>query len=406
MDYLILNDIPTPWREPVFERVYHKLTGTVQVVYFKDNEKRRLWTFNQGSHPKTVLRSLTITTCGKERFFNPGILPFLLRQRPRVALIFTSFKDPTGWLALLICRVLGTKIALLEDTWLGRDRGINGLQRLARRIGYNCFGDAFVGASRQTLAMFKHYNRRLIPEQLFLSHLVADNDYFKTQLSGKRLERRFDVMFSGRIVPVKNPEFFAKVCAGVKARIGRCRVLIIGEGQADLKAAMRTIFERHGVEYEFTGFIKHAALPDYYAQAKLLLMPTSGDCWGVVINEAMLAGTPVITTEMTAAAGELVLHEQNGYVLPLDVDAWTQVIVEMLKNEGKWELFSRNAQSKVQEFTFDNAAAGIMAAFRYLEAPGGTSASMSKSRYGPRTKHEAELEPKANQFRTSRCQAR
>jgi glycosyltransferase involved in cell wall biosynthesis len=180
-------------------------------------------------------------------------------------------------------------------------------------------------------------------------------------------------MFSGRIVPVKNPEFFAKVCAGVKARLGRCRVLIIGEGNELLKAGMRAIFEKHGVEYEFAGFIPHNMLPTYYAQSKLLLLPTSGDCWGVVINEAMLAGTPVVTTDMTAAAGELVLNEQNGYVLPLDVDTWTQAVVEMLSNDETWERFSKNAQSKVQEFNFDTAAAGILAAFNYLEAQGGRS---------------------------------
>ncbi len=371
MNYLILNDIPTPWREPVFERVYHSLSGAVQVVYFKSNEKRRLWSFDLGSHPKIILRSITFTIGNTERFFNPGIIPLLLRQRPRIALLATCMKDPTFWLALIICRVLGTKIALLEDTWFGRDRGINPLQTLARRIVYNAFGDAFVGTSRQALALFKHYNPRMLPEQSFLSHLVADNDFFQARLGGKRLERRFDVMFSGRIVSVKNPEFFAKVCAGVKARLGGCRVLIIGEGDETLKEAMRTIFENHGVEYVFAGFIPHHMLPNYYAQSKLLLLPTSGDCWGVVINEAMLAGTPVITTDMTAAAGELVLNEQNGLVLPLDVDTWTQAVVEMLSNDEKWERFSKNAQSKVQEFNFDKAAAGILAAFNYLEAQRG-----------------------------------
>jgi glycosyltransferase involved in cell wall biosynthesis len=368
MKYLILSDIPTPWREPVFERVYHKLAGATQVVYFKNNEKRRLWSFRLGDHPKRFLRCLTITTGGTERFFNPGILPFLLRERPRVALIFASIKDPTAWLALVICRILKTKIALLDDSWLGRDRGIKGLQKLARHIVYNYFGDAYVGTSRQTLAMFKHYNCRLALEQLFLSPLVADNDFFQARLGGKRLERRFDVMFSGRIVQVKNPEFFAKVCAGVKARLGECRVLIIGEGDETLKGAMRAIFEKHGIEYRFAGFIPHNMLPNYYAESKLLLLPTSGDCWGVVINEAMLAGTPVITTDMTAAAGELVLNEQNGLVLPLNVDTWTQAVVEMLSNDEKWERFSINAESKVREFNFDTAAEGILAAFHYLES--------------------------------------
>jgi glycosyltransferase involved in cell wall biosynthesis len=371
MDYLILNDIPTPWREPVFERVYHRLTGKVEVAYFKGNEKRRLWTFNLGSHPKTILRGFTVAIGDNERFLNPGIVPLLLRGRPHFALLTASMKDPSGWLAMILCRILGTRIALLEDSWFGREREINALQNLARRTVYNLFGDAFVGASRQTLTMFKHYNRQLLPEQLFLSHLVADNEHFENRLKGRHIDRRFDVMFSGRIVSIKNPRFFARVCAAVKAQTGSCRVLIIGEGHEGLKSAMREIFEKNGVAYEFAGFIPHAELPDYYAQAKLLLLPTSADCWGVVINEAMLAGTPVITTAMTAAAGELVMHGQNGYILPLDEEAWAGAVVELLSDRERWEMLSKNARSKVREFNFDKAADGILDAFRYLEARAG-----------------------------------
>lgn len=365
-EYLIISDIPTPWREPVFERVFRELAGAVDVVYFKSNEKRRLWTFKLGSHPKTILKDITLSTGGTERFFNPGLVPYILKRRPRVALVFACIKDPSGWLAMELCRLLRTKVALLDDSWLGRDQGIGRLQRLARRVAYNRFGDAFVGTSRQALAMLRHYNSRIVDEQCFLSHLVADNDYFEKRLAGQSLDRHFDVMFAGRIVEVKNPAFFAKVCAGIKARLGKCRVLVIGEGEESLKEEMRRIFDRQEVSFEFPGFIPHSALPEYYAQSRLLLLPTSGDCWGVVINEAMIAGTPVITTEWTAAAGELVLHERNGYVLPLDVDAWVSAASELLSNQSMWEAFSQCARQTVKEFNYDRAAAGILDAFAYL----------------------------------------
>ena len=367
MDYLILSDIPTPWREPVFERVHEKLAGTVQIAYFKNNEKRRLWTFKMGNHPKKILKAITITLGETERFFNPGIVPFLLKQRPRVALVFASIKDPSAWLAVALCRLMGGRIALLDDSWLGRDRDVSGPRRLARQLMYNRFGDAFVGTSLQTLEMFRHYNKRIRNEQCFLSHLVADNDYFEDHLSGSQPERRYDVMFSGRVVKVKNPAFFAQVCAGIKARLGRCRVLVIGGGDGELTAQMKQIFEQHSVEAEFAGFIPHADLPTYYAQSRLLLMPTSGDCWGVVLNEAMIAGTPTITTEWTAAAGELVLHDSNGFVLPLDVQTWVSAACDLLSNESKWRSFSNCAQRTARLFNYDRAAAGILNAFEYLD---------------------------------------
>ena len=367
MDYVIISDIPTPWREPVFERVYRKLGGAVQVVYFKDNERRRLWAFEMGKYPKTILKAVTLTAGDNERFLNPGIVPFLLRRRPRVALVFTCIKDPSGWLAMLLCRLLGTRVALLEDSWKGRDRSIGRLQTWARRLVYNRLGDAYVGTSLQTLAMFRHYNSRISNEQCFLSHLVADNDYFESQLAGALPERRFDVMFSGRIVDIKNPVFFAEVCAGIKARMGRCRALIIGEGEEDLKARMRQVFKQNGVSYEFAGFIPHAALPEYYSRARLLLLPTSKDCWGVVINEAMIAGAPVITTEWTAAAGELVLHGRNGFVLPFDTEAWVSAACGLLADRPTWEAFSDSARRTAREFNYDRAAKGILEAFAYLD---------------------------------------
>jgi len=368
MDYLIINDIPTPWREPVFERVYQRLAGDVEVAYFKNNEKRRLWTFKMGTHPKTILKPITFTAGDTERFFNLELVPLLLRQRPRVALVFASIKDPSGWLAVALCRLLGTKIALLDDSWLGRDGDVGRLREWARRVFYNRFGDAFVGASRRTLEMFRHYNGRVQDAQCFLSHLVADNDYFAERLAVLKPERRFDVMFSGRIVKVKNPLFFAQVCAGIKARLGVCRALVIGAGDPDLTSQMKEIFKQQGVSAEFAGFINHADLPEHYAQSRLLLLPTSADCWGVVINEAMAAGTPVITTEWTAAAGELVLHERNGCVLPLDVQTWVSAANDLLSDHSKWESFSQCARVTVKEFNYDRAATGILDAFGYLAA--------------------------------------
>jgi len=374
VDYLIISDIPTPWREPVFERVYQKLAGQLDVVYFKDNEKRRLWTFQMGSHPKTILTAMTLTSGGTERFLNPGLVPFLIRRRPRVALVSACIKDPSGWLAMGLCRLLGTKVALFDDSWIGREQSVGAVRRWARHAVYNRFGDAYVGSSIGTLNLFKRYNPGIRDEQCFLSHLVADNEYFEARLAGRTLERRFDVMFSGRIVDVKNPAFFAEVCGGIKQRLGACRVLIIGEGEEALKRQMRDSFAQNGVACEFAGFLPHAELPEYYAQARLLLLPTSGDCWGVVLNEAMIAGTPVITTEWTAAAGELVLHGRNGYVLPLDVQAWTNAACDVLSSQETWQTLSRCAIDTARVFNYDRAADGILQAFEYLTTVGRGSA--------------------------------
>lgn len=363
--YLLVTDIPAPWREKVFERVHDKLGNAFHVAYCSHNERRRLWTFPHGSHPKTMLKPLTIGR-NRERFINIGIIPFMLNGRPRVVICFSL--NPTAIIALIISKIRGSKNIVFADTWLGRDEGtLSWVQIMTRKILYNFFADAFLGASRQTLNMFKFYNKDARDESMFLSALCADNEFFESALKARNIEKPYDIMFSGRIVELKNPTFFTDVAIKVKQRRGSCRVLLIGDGDEDLKKNMFKSFKESGVEYNYSGFIEHSRLPEFYSKAKILLLPTSRDCWGVVINEAMISGLPVITTDRTAAAGELVIDGKNGFILPMDSELWTEKIVTLLDNEELLEEYSRNAKATVRNFNFERASEGIIAAIKYAE---------------------------------------
>ncbi len=364
MKYLILEDLPTPWRDPVYEKVHGFFGDQICVSYCKSNEERRLWKFRLGNHRKVFLRAFRFFFAGKERHLNPGIIPFLLKNRPKIIVHF-GIKDPTVIIALVTSRLIGSKLAVLSDSWAGREMNISFLQKAARWIMYNLFSDVYIGASKQTLALFRKYNPRIQNDQQFLSALCADNDYFSSSL--KDNERNYDVLFAGRIAKEKNPVFFAKVCAGIREKRGECRVLIIGEGDEEYKNEMSQILSEANVDYNFAGFIFHDQLPNYYSQAKLLLLPTSGDCWGVVINEAMASGTPVATTNLTAAAGELVLHGETGLVIDFDVKEWTSEICSLLDDSVRLEQMSKDAKAKVADFSFERAAEGIIDAISYAE---------------------------------------
>jgi glycosyltransferase involved in cell wall biosynthesis len=364
--YLLVTDIPAPWREKVYEIVYSILGPDFHVVYCNSNEKRRLWEFPLGSHPKTFLKAITISIGNtKENYVNWEIIPFMVRKRPDVVICFSL--NPTIFMVFAIAKLLKTKIIVFADTWLGRDRGLSLLQKWARMLAYGVVPDAYLGASIQTLNMYRYYNKNIDDKSLFISSLCADNDYFMKYLDSKSITKKYDIMFSGRIVASKNPLFFAEVAVKIKEKLGRCRVLIIGDGDEKLKTAMFQIFLKHGIDYDFPGFIKHNELPEYYSQSRMLLLPTSGDCWGVVINEAFISGVPVIATNMTAAAGEFVLDGRNGYILPLDSELWVEKIVSLLSDSKKLHQFSEAAKETAMGFNFEKAAEGIIHAIEYVE---------------------------------------
>ncbi len=352
MKYLFLTDVPTPWREKVLECVSTKFGNDFHVVYCNDREKRRLWKFELGKHSNTFLKkNVHIIWGGKERYLNLGIIPLLFKNRPKI-IIFEAF-DPAVFMALIVAKALKIKMAWIADTWLGRDINLSWYQRAARKITYTFFIKAFIGASKGTLEWYKYYNKNIPNDALFISSLCADNRYFNEKLAGKSNNKRYDIMFSGRIIREKNPLFIGDVACRIKEKAGNCRVLVIGDGDEELKNKLFKSFDEKGIDYDFPGFIEHSKLPGFYSQAKILLLPTSGDCWGVVINEALICGVPVITTNMTAAAGELVIDGENGYVLGLDSELWAERICSLLGDEEKYEAFSNRAREKVSEFTFE-----------------------------------------------------
>jgi glycosyltransferase involved in cell wall biosynthesis len=280
--YILIADYPAPWREKVYEIVYRALGDAFHVVYCTRKEARRLWSFPLGSHPKTFLSTLTLRIGNGERFFSPGIVPFIAANRPKVLIGFSLY--PTTLLGMAVGRLCRSKLVVFADTWLGRDRGINRLQRLTRKAVYRTCGDAFIGASRQTLRMFRYYRPGLRDDRLFLSPLCADNEYFLSYLTSAKTEKAFDLLFAGRISPEKNPLFFADVAVRLRERVGACRVLILGDGDRRLREAMFQRLREGEVSLEWPGFVEQPRLPHYYSQARILLLPTTGDCWGVVLN--------------------------------------------------------------------------------------------------------------------------
>lgn len=92
-------------------------------------------------------------------------------------------------------------------------------------------------------------------------------------------------------------------------------IYIIGEG--DCSSRIRMLFEDYSsyVRIELIGRVPRRELGNYYENADLLLLPNIGsEGWGVVANEAMLYGVPVVCTEYSGCSS-MVKHGVNGLVL-------------------------------------------------------------------------------------------
>ena len=106
----------------------------------------------------------------------------------------------------------------------------------------------------------------------------------------------------------------------------------------------------------FLGFMKKEKLVKYYQAADLFVLPTREDIWGLVINEAMAFGLPVITTDRCVAGLELVEDGLNGYIVPVgDVAALAEKMNAVLSSD--FAAMGAAALEKVRPYTIENMAA-------------------------------------------------
>lgn len=105
------------------------------------------------------------------------------------------------------------------------------------------------------------------------------------------------------------------------------------------------------------GFRKKEELQGYYRAADLFVLPTREDIWGLVINEAMACGLPVITTDHCVAGLELVENGVNGYVVPTEnVPALAEKIRAVLQNDTLRAAMAESVLTKIAPYTIESMA--------------------------------------------------
>lgn len=134
-------------------------------------------------------------------------------------------------------------------------------------------------------------------------------------------------------------------------------LLLVGDGQEEDKLK-KTCFERGIRNVIFAGFQQKPDLPRYYALADVFVFPTLGDPYGLVVDEAMACGLPVIST---SAAGEIydrIEHGVNGYIVPpKDSAALAERMLHLAQNPDIAPQMGQVSSAKIQDHTPEKWAA-------------------------------------------------
>lgn len=349
MDKIVLiTNIPAPYREKIHELISEHFEGFYNVIYCTEKESDRKWEVRYGTYNKQILSKIRNNAIHN----NPEIIKSLNKLNPDVVIIMGFY--PTMLYAYLWTIFKSRKLIVFTDGTLISESFLSIIHKLIRKLIFKKTS-VFIGSSNGAAALYENYG--IDKSKFFRTYLSVNNQLFlKSYLNTKK----FDLMFSGQFIDRKMPLFFIETARMVKQQYGKCKVLILGSGPLENK--IKRLLESYDLDYSCPGFIDQKDLPDYYSQAKLFLFPTRNDPWGVVVNEAMASGLPVITCNNAGVADDLVVQGFNGYILPLEEQEWVNKIIEILNNPNEYKRLSDNAISHVQKYSFENGAKGIIEA--------------------------------------------
>ncbi len=137
------------------------------------------------------------------------------------------------------------------------------------------------------------------------------------------------------------------------------QLVLVGEG-ADRRRLEQRAHELGWRSILFAGFQNQSSLPDFYAMATVFVLPSKEEPWGLVVNEAMNAGCPVVVTEAVGAGEDLVEHGVNGFRVPDQApESLADAIRRILDDESLAQRMGEESRKRVEAFSFEEDHRGL-----------------------------------------------
>ncbi|MEZ5816440.1 MAG: glycosyltransferase [Hyphomicrobiaceae bacterium] len=358
MSLAIVTGSLTPYTVRLYDAFAERHGEDLRVFTCAEIEPHRAWAVAAPRHfQHEVLPGLRWHRHDASHVYaNPSIVTRLIRERPEV-LAVAAF-SPTMALAVGYARATGTPYGVATDGTLETDPGEQSRPHAAMRRAMVPRASFGICASEASVALLERWGLKrgrgvVVPIVTAWDAPVAIPIFE---------ERPFDVILAGGINErFKGVLFFAEVAARLAERGKRLRVRIAGKGPERDELARRLSIA--GVDAHFDGALQPEAMAEALGSAKVLAFPSRHDPWGLVANEAVLCGTPVLGSPHATSSHHFVERFGVGLVRPLEVEAWAEALLDMLSGKARWTSFMGHREEAVRWFSLDAAVAGLKRAF-------------------------------------------
>lgn len=294
-----------------------------------------------------------------------SIVRILGKRRPQVLLVH-GYSSATNLLAILAARRTGTRVLMRGDTRLSPRHNRETAKSLAKRLFFRLV-DGFVAVGSLNA---DYYRAMGVPEgRIHFAAFAVDNDTFALGSAwpeARRSERRridiadsaVVVAFASKLIARKRAADLLAAFATLMERFPDAVLVVAGSGEEE--RALRELAAPLGGRVRFIGFRNQSELPALFAASDVFVLPASEEPWGLVVNEAMAAGLPVIVSDDVGAAPDLVEGKGTGVVYPVgDVPRLAEGLSGLLASPDLRRQMGHAAERLIDGWSVKASAGGI-----------------------------------------------
>lgn len=201
------------------------------------------------------------------------------------------------------------------------------------------------GAAKEDI--FTHPFTSLHSQEI-LKEPISDKEkiFYRSQL---QLEERKTVISIGQFIYRKGFDVLLNAWGDLD---GKYQLIIIGGGM-DKDNYIEIIREKKYRHVKIIDFVPKEKVFNYLKASDIFVFPTREDVWGLVINESLANGVPVISSNMCLGALEMIENSKNGYIVPVgnsqEIHDRIQVLIENVTEEMKY-----NCLKSIKDYTYEN----------------------------------------------------
>jgi glycosyltransferase involved in cell wall biosynthesis len=322
-------------------------------------------------YPYTFLRNVA-NQPGHRSFagFDTPEIGAIIRGGKYDAVLVNGWNYKSAWQAIWAAWQSDVRVFVRGDSHLRAPRSLP--VRLAKLLLHRRFVprfDACLAAGEWSREYFAYYGARqdrifLVPHVIDFDFMVSESRRFQTMRSELRQQwglREDGVVFIfvGKFTDIKRPLDFVRAVQDALKQEPSVQALMVGDGP--LRETCENFVRSHHVPVSFTGFLNQSHITRAYVAGDVLVLPSIGETWGVVVNEAMACGRPCLVSDRVGCGPDLVIARKTGLVFPHgNVAALATAMVELARDPSQIVAMGENAHNRLRNYSVGVAVEGVL----------------------------------------------